>query len=118
MASRMAADGSGPANSLTTTLRTKSRNDPMRPSCPYGARWRAPRRLGILTGSRTALSALGLNSAPVVSKLPGRVDRPGTKSLGFDAPLTWQVLQLIPAWRATPPRMAGELNARLPRLIR
>ena len=64
------------------------------------------------------LSAFGLNSGPVVSKLPGRVDIFGMKNLALPAPLTWQVPQLTPACRATPPRIAGELKARLPRLTR
>src|SRR5882757_3329096 len=64
------------------------------------------------------LSAFGLNSAPVVSKVPGRDDNPGTNSRAFDTPLTWQVLQLTPAFRATSPRMSGELKARSPRLTR
>ena len=38
MASTVAADGSGPANSLTMTLRTNSRSEAVRPSLPYGAR--------------------------------------------------------------------------------
>ena len=52
-----------------------------------------------------------------MSKLPGRVDIFGMKNLALPAPLTWQVPQLMPACRATPPRIPGELKARLPRLI-
>jgi hypothetical protein len=69
-------------------------------------------------GSSRLLKALGLNDRPVVSKFPGRVDMPGMKSFGFDAPLTWQLPQLTAARRATPPRMAGELKARSPRLTK
>ena len=38
--------GSAPANSLTITLREKSRSDANRPSRPYGPVNRSPRRLG------------------------------------------------------------------------
>src|ERR1700691_5034174 len=76
---------------------------------------RAPRRLGMVTGSSTPLSVFGLKNVLVVSKLPGRVERPGMNSLEFDAPFTWQVPQLIRALRAAPPRIEGELKARLPR---
>src|ERR1700754_1862124 len=62
------------------------------------------------------LFAFGLNSGPVVSKLPGRVDILGMKILALPVPLTWHVPQLTPACLATPPRIAGELKARLPRL--
>src|ERR1700677_1400641 len=116
MASTIVGDGSGPANSLTMTLWTKSRIDAIRPSWPYGARYRAPGRVGVGNRSSTKLSALGLNRGPVVSKLPGRVDIFGMKNLALPAPLTWQVPQLTPACRANPPRIPGELKARLPRL--
>jgi hypothetical protein len=72
----------------------------------------------MVTGSSTPLSAFGLKKALVVSKFPGRVERPGMKSLGFDAPFTWQLPQLRPAFRAAAPRVRGELNARLPRFER
>src|ERR1700755_1895541 len=62
------------------------------------------------------LSAFGLNSGPVVSKLPGRVDIFGMKHLALPAPLTWQVPQLTLACRAHPPRIPVELKARWPRL--
>src|SRR5262249_57526073 len=76
--------------------------------------WRGGGRVGMRSGWNTGLSALGLNKAPVVSNVPGRVDRPGTNSFALLAPLTWQVPQLIPARRATSPRIDGELKARSP----
>ncbi len=72
----------------------------------------------MVTGSSTLLSAFGLKKALVVSKFPERLDNPGMKSWGFDAPLTWQVPQLMPAFRAAAPKVNGELNARFPSLER
>jgi len=46
----------------------------------------SPAILGGVTGSNRPLSALALNSAPVVSKVPGRLDRPGMNSAALPAP--------------------------------
>jgi len=77
----------GSANSPTMTSRTKSRSDAVA-RCVRKERDSAPAQARIVTASKMPLSAFGLNSAPVVSKVPGRDDNPGTNSLALDTPLS------------------------------
>jgi hypothetical protein len=51
----------------------------------------------------------------LIEAVVAAVDRPGMNSLGLLAPRTWQVPQLMPARRATSPRIDGALKARSPR---
>lgn len=97
------------------TSSRKLRKLSRRPSWPKAVRDVMLKRLGILIGVAGVSPAGGLNSDLAPLNVPGWVDPPGMEKSGLLPPRVWQVSQLIPMSRASPPRSLGEPNISSPK---